>query len=54
MTDEEALKTHEMMQEIFGDDLPDPEVYPRQFHYFVKLYRYYHVRQRTENSNSNL
>ena len=30
------------MQEIFGEELPDPEIYPKQFSYFVKLYKKYY------------
>lgn len=54
MTDDEVLKTYGMMQEIFGDDLPNFEHHPRQFEYYVKLYRYYHERQLSEGGNSNL
>jgi hypothetical protein len=54
MTDEEALKTYDLMKEIYGDNLPDPETSPRAFAYYVKLYRYYHVEQHSENSNSDI
>lgn len=54
MTDLEALKTYAMMQDIFGDDLPNFEHHPRQFSYYVKLYRYYHERQHSESSDSNI
>jgi hypothetical protein len=42
MTDNEILKHYERMQEIFGEELPDPEIYPKQFSYFVKLYKKYY------------
>ena len=43
MTDDELLiiyKIYEEMQEMFGDNLPDPEYYPRTFAYYVKLYKH--------------
>jgi hypothetical protein len=42
MNNEEVLKTYEKLQQVFGDRLPDFEVYPKQFAYFVKLYRFYY------------
>lgn len=33
------------LKEMFGDQLPDPQHYPVQFEYYVKLYRYYIQRQ---------
>jgi hypothetical protein len=44
MTDEEVLKHYERMAEIFGDKIPHPDHEPKQFAYFVKLYRYYYVK----------
>ena len=43
MTDSEVLELYEEMKKIYGENLPDPEHEPRQFAYFVKLYKYYHV-----------
>ena len=42
MTDDEILNHYERMQEIYGDELPDPEIYPKQFAYYVKLYKHVH------------
>ena len=41
MTDAEALSLYEELKSYWGDKLPDPEVYPKQFNYYLKLYRYY-------------
>jgi hypothetical protein len=40
MTDEEILQFYSEMQERWGEKLPDPEVFPASFSYYVKLYRY--------------
>ena len=40
MTDEKALQLYALMRERWGDKLPDPDVHPASFSYFVKLYRY--------------
>jgi len=43
MTDEELLKVYEIyerMKKMFGDNLPDPEHYPKQFSYYVMLYKH--------------
>lgn len=45
MTDEEALEFYQKLQEYFGDKLPNFEQEPRQFAYYVKLYRYYNERK---------
>ena len=29
------------LKSYWGDKLPDPDVYPKQFTYYFKLYRYY-------------
>lgn len=50
MTDAEVLKEYNAMQDYFGDRLPNFEHYPRQFAYYVKLYRYYKGKQ-NENSS---
>ena len=42
MSDQEILKVYEGMQKVFGDRLPDFEVFPKQFAYYLKLYRYYY------------
>mgnify|MGYP007091121657 FL=1 len=41
MSDEEALKFYEELQEHYGDKLANFEHYPRQFANQVKLYKYY-------------
>ena len=41
MTDEEAIQLYDELKSYWGDKLPDPEVYPKQFTYYFKLYRYY-------------
>ena len=43
MTDDEVLKMYERMQEVFGDELPDPEHEPIKFAYYVKIFKYYHT-----------
>jgi hypothetical protein len=40
MTDEEALKFYEALIEEYGDRLPNFEHCPREFAYFVMLYKY--------------
>jgi hypothetical protein len=40
MTDEEAIQLYDELKSYWGDKLPDPEVYPKQFTYYFKLYRY--------------
>lgn len=37
MTDEEILQTYNEMQERWSE-LPDPEVFPASFQYYVKMY----------------
>lgn len=44
MTDEEALKKYQEMEEYFGT-LPNFEHHPRQFAYYVRLYEYYKKRK---------
>jgi hypothetical protein len=39
MTDQEIEQHYNKLVEIYGDELPDPEVYPKIFAYFVKLYK---------------
>lgn len=43
MTDEEIARVYEEMKNMFGDNLPDPEHYPRIFAYYIKLY--YHSKR---------
>jgi hypothetical protein len=38
MTDEEILQTYSEMQARWGDSLPDPDVFPASFRYYVKMY----------------
>jgi hypothetical protein len=40
MTDQEIVETYIKMQERWGDKIPDPEVFPASFSYYVKLYRF--------------
>lgn len=49
--DEEIMKQYTAMKEYFGDILPNFEHYPRQFAYYVNLYRYYKSKT-NENSDS--
>jgi len=44
MTDEEALKRYQEMEEYFGT-LPNFEHHPKQFAYYARLYEYYTQRQ---------
>jgi hypothetical protein len=50
MTNEEAIKFYEELKEHFGKDLVNFEVYPKQFAYQVKLYKYYKERQNESGS----
>jgi len=52
LTDEEANRILNQMIEVFGDRLPDPEHYPLEFGYYVKLYRKFYMEENNENSNS--
>lgn len=40
MTDQEALKIYEEMVKLFGNNLPDPDQCPREFAYYVTLYKH--------------
>jgi hypothetical protein len=40
MTDKEALDLYDEIKKMFGEALPDPDHYPKQFAYFVSLYRH--------------
>jgi hypothetical protein len=40
MTEQEALKIYEEMLEMFGDKIPNPDHCPREFAYFVMLYKH--------------
>lgn len=51
MTEEEVLKEYEAMADYFGDALPNFEHHPRQFAYYVKLWRYYKSRNNVEQNN---
>jgi len=44
MSDEEALKFYEELEEHYGDRLACFEQHPRQFAYQVKLFKYYKER----------
>jgi len=52
LTNEEANRILSQMIEIFGDRLPDPEHYPLEFGYYVKLYRKFYMEEDNENSPS--
>lgn len=41
MTDEEVSAFYDKLVEFFGDQLPNYELHPKSFAYYVKLYRYY-------------
>jgi hypothetical protein len=45
VTEEELIKVVEEMEEMFGDSLPSPEHEPIRFAYYVKLYKFYKIRQ---------
>lgn len=45
MTNEEAERIYNEMVDMFGDNLPDPDHYPKTFAYFVKLYKYLKAKQ---------
>lgn len=49
MTDEQALEFYNELQEFFGDKLPNFEHYPRQFAYYVRIYRYHKTRSNETN-----
>ena len=40
MTDQEIIDFYTKMQERWGEKLPDPEMFPASFSYYVKLYRF--------------
>lgn len=44
MSDEEVVRIYNDMLVIYGDKLPNPEHEPMVFSYYVKLYKYYHVK----------
>ena len=48
MTDEELLAQYNIMKEMFGDRLPNPRHYPKQFFYYFLLFQ--HEQQRKEKS----
>lgn len=48
MTDQEIDKIIREMKEIFGNKLPNPEVFPESFKYYYKLYKYFHMRKENE------
>jgi len=50
---EDVIKEHyDKMKEMFGKLLPNPNIYPKQFQYYVNLYLYY--LKRTENLTGEL
>ena len=40
MTDQEVIDAYTRMQERWGEKLPDPDLFPASFSYYVKLYRF--------------
>ena len=40
MTDQEIVEFYVKMQEHWGEKLPDPDVFPASFSYYVKLYKF--------------
>ena len=40
MTDQEIVEFYVKMQERWGEKLPDPDVFPASFSYYVKLYKF--------------
>lgn len=40
MTDTEIEQIYSEMQKRWGDRLPDPDVFPASFSYYLKLYLY--------------
>lgn len=40
MTDKEIEQIYSKMQERWGDKLPDPDVFPASFSFYLKLYQY--------------
>ena len=40
MTDQEIIDFYTKMQERWGDKIPDPDVFPASFSYYVKLYKF--------------
>lgn len=45
MTSEEleelVKKTGKILEEMYGDDLPNPEHCPKEFNHILKMYMYY-------------
>lgn len=49
MTDEDAHRIYHKMVKLFGEDLPNPDHYPRAFEYFMKLYKHMHPEEFKKN-----
>ena len=47
MNDTEVLHHYQRMVEIYGS-LPDPVHEPKQFAYFVKIYKKYHLESESQ------
>ena len=47
MNNEEVLYHYNRMVEIYGK-LPDPDHEPKQFAYFVKIYKKYHLESESQ------
>jgi hypothetical protein len=51
MTDEEVDKEVQGFIDYFGDEIPNPEHYPRKIIWLMKWYKYIVLRNRKENEN---
>lgn len=51
MTDEEIENAYQEMVTMFGENLPDPEHYPKIFSNYVKLWKFYKYQQVKEPEN---
>lgn len=41
ISDEQAKRVYDLMVEVWGDNLPNPEHEPRRAEHYLKLLRYY-------------
>lgn len=54
MSDEEIEKVYNEMVIMFGDNLPNPEHYPKGFAHYVNLWKFYTSRKPTIEENENV
>lgn len=52
MTSDDALRLYNEMISEFGNRLPNPEHYPKQFQYYVKLYLHYKKHSQKNEGNN--